>query len=50
MAGVLRKEHNGTQAYVVVLGDEASRRILPIWVGKWEGESIALLKFPRIPY
>jgi RNA polymerase sigma factor (sigma-70 family) len=42
VADVLREEHNGTQAYVVVLLDEAGHRLLPIWVGKWEGESIAI--------
>lgn len=42
VADVLRQEHNGTQAYVVVLLDEADHRLLPIWVGKWEGESIAI--------
>lgn len=42
IADVLREEHNGTQAYVVVLLDEAGHRLLPIWVGKWEGESIAI--------
>jgi bifunctional DNase/RNase len=37
--------------YVVVLYDEAGRRLLPIWVGLAEGESIAVglsdLAFPR---
>jgi len=41
IADVLQEEHNGTQVYVVVLLDEAGHR-LPIWVGKWEGESIAI--------
>lgn len=30
-----------TQAHIVVLWDEANRRLLPIWVGRWEGEAIA---------
>jgi RNA polymerase sigma factor (sigma-70 family) len=28
--------------YVVVLFDEAGRRALPIWVGPWEGQAIAI--------
>ncbi|MCI0438842.1 MAG: DUF151 domain-containing protein [Chloroflexi bacterium] len=37
--------------YVVVLADEQGRRALPIWVGAWEGEAIAMgmreFSFPR---
>ena len=36
------EQKDNTQNYIVVLWDEASRRVLPIWVGRWEGESIAL--------
>lgn len=42
IADVLRQEHNGKQVYVIVLLDEAGHRLLPIWVGKWEGEAIAI--------
>lgn len=42
IADVLQEEHNGTQVYVVVLLDAAGHRLLPIWVGKWEGEAIAI--------
>ncbi|MSP12029.1 MAG: sigma-70 family RNA polymerase sigma factor [Chloroflexi bacterium] len=28
--------------FVVILLDEAGRRALPIWIGQWEGENIAL--------
>lgn len=31
-----------TQSHAVILWDEAGRRLLPIYVGRWEGESIAL--------
>ena len=32
----------GRGQYVIVLYDEAGRRLLPIWVGSFEGESIAI--------
>ncbi len=35
-------EKDNIHNYIVVLWAEASRRFLPIWVGRWEGESIAL--------
>lgn len=35
-------ENDTTQNYIVVLSDEVSHRFLPIWVGRWEGEAIAL--------
>ncbi len=35
-------EKDNIHNYIVVLWDEASHRVLPIWVGRWEGESIAL--------
>ena len=35
-------EKDNTQNYIVVLWDEVNSRFLPIWVGRWEGESIAL--------
>jgi RNA polymerase sigma factor (sigma-70 family) len=42
--------HSATP-YVIVLYDEAGRRLLPIWIGPAEGESIAIglsdLAFPR---
>lgn len=31
-----------TNLHVVILWDKAQARILPIWVGQWEGKSIAL--------
>lgn len=42
IADVIPQIQEDTQAYVVLLWDEASHRVLPIWVGRWEGESIAL--------
>jgi RNA polymerase sigma factor (sigma-70 family) len=42
IADVIPQTEEDTQAYVVLLWDEASHRVLPIWVGRWEGESIAL--------
>ncbi len=42
IADVIQQEYKGTQAYVVVLWDQSDYRLLPIWVGKWEGESIAI--------
>ena len=42
IADVIPQTEEDTQAYVVLLWDEASDRVLPIWVGRWEGESIAL--------
>lgn len=50
IADVLRQGHNGQQVYVIVLLDEVGHRLLPIWVGKWEGESIAMgLRQPSRP-
>ncbi len=48
IADVIKKEEPGAEPgrahvhYVVVLLDEAGRRALPIWVGPWEGQAIAL--------
>ncbi len=48
IADVVKKEQTSAEPgqarvhYVVVLFDEAGRRALPIWVGPWEGQSIAL--------
>ncbi len=48
LADVLKREQPGAQPgqtfthYIVILLDEAGRRILPIWVGPWEGQMIAI--------
>lgn len=42
IADVIPQPAENTQSHVVVLWDRARRKILPIWVGRWEGESIAL--------
>jgi RNA polymerase sigma factor (sigma-70 family) len=46
IADVIKKEERDGQGqsieqYVIVLYDEAGRRLLPIWIGAFEGESIA---------
>ena len=30
------------EQYIIVLHDEEGKRLLPIWVGSYEGESIAI--------
>ena len=53
VADVRRRPETETLPYrtVVVLKDVAGNRLLPIWVGQWEGDSIAILlekvKVPR---
>jgi len=48
IADVVKHELPGEQPghlrthYIIVLLDEAGRRVLPIWVGPWEGESLAI--------
>ena len=39
-----RKDDDGKSSawYIVVLHDEAGQRALPIWVGPWEGQAIAM--------
>jgi bifunctional DNase/RNase len=39
---VIPQQKGDREAYAVVLLDEAARRVLPIWIGQWEAESIAL--------
>lgn len=53
IADVVKKEHtddrgNSHELYVILLWDEAGRRALPVWVGTFEGQSIAmgLKEFP----
>ncbi|MBV8887190.1 MAG: bifunctional nuclease family protein [Chroococcidiopsidaceae cyanobacterium CP_BM_RX_35] len=41
IADVVQGEHKGHQVCGVILLDEVGHRLLPIWVGKWESESIA---------
>ncbi len=42
VADVIPQQKGDREAYAVVLLDEATRRVLPIWIGQWEAESIAL--------
>jgi len=42
IADVIPQQKEDTEVHAVVLWDEAGRQILPIWVGSWEAESIAL--------
>lgn len=48
IADVVKRELPGEQPghprmhYIIMLLDEAGRRVLPIWVGPWEGESLAI--------
>ena len=48
IADVVKRESSGEQPghprvhYVVMLLDEAGRRVLPIWVGGWEGDALAI--------
>ncbi len=48
IADVVKREQEGERPghphihYVIVLLDPASRRALPIWVGPWEGQALAL--------
>lgn len=42
IADVVQREIDGNRSAVVVLLDEEARRALCIWVGAWEGMSIAL--------
>jgi RNA polymerase sigma factor (sigma-70 family) len=48
IADVVKREQPGEQPghphthHVIVLLDEAGRRALPIWVGPWEGEALAI--------
>jgi RNA polymerase sigma factor (sigma-70 family) len=47
IADVVKQERKDDQGHshefhVVVLGDEAGQRVLPIWIGRFEGQSIAV--------
>jgi len=48
IADVVKRESLGEQPghprvhYIIMLLDEAGRRVLPIWVGPWEGEALAI--------
>ena len=48
IADVIRKERTDDETgepltqHVVVLLDEVGRRVLPLWVGRWEGEAVAM--------
>jgi len=42
IADVIPQQKEDTEVHAVVLWDEAGCQILPIWVGSWEAESIAL--------
>ncbi len=56
IADVVKRERTGEQGpaithYIVMLLDEAGQRVLPIWVGPWEGQAIAigLREFSPVP-
>jgi len=42
VADVIRKKADEREHHIVVLLDEAGRRILPIWIGRFEAQMIAL--------
>ena len=50
VADVVRKKVDEGEHWIIVLLDEAGRRILPIWIGPYEGDAIALqLLEKRVP-
>ena len=42
VADVIRKKADEREHHIVVLLDEAGRRILPIWIGRFEAQTITL--------